>query len=84
MFELGIVAGLALYSVVVLYRCAFKVEEGYLAILVAFGQAETLDSQRTLRTYGPGMHWKRPWQRAVLVSMKEQTLDLNSEEGGGR
>jgi regulator of protease activity HflC (stomatin/prohibitin superfamily) len=83
MFELGIGAGLALYFVFILYRCSFKVEEGHLAVLVAFGKAATTGGARTLTTYGPGMHWKKPWERAVFVSMKEQTLDLNREEGGG-
>jgi regulator of protease activity HflC (stomatin/prohibitin superfamily) len=83
MIEIGIAAGLVLYAVHVLYRCSFRVEEGHLAVLVAFGKAETLDGRRQLKTYGPGMHWKKPWQRVVLVSMKEQTLDLNREEGGG-
>lgn len=84
MFEVGVAAGLTLYLVYVLYRSTFKVEEGYLAVLVAFGKAETLDGNgRKLKTYGPGVHWKKPWERAVHVSMKEQTLDLNREEGGG-
>jgi regulator of protease activity HflC (stomatin/prohibitin superfamily) len=83
MFEIGFAAGLALYFVYVLYRCTFKVEEGYLAVLVAFGKAETLDGRRTLKTYGPGIHFKKPWEKAIYVSMKEQTLDLNREEGGG-
>jgi regulator of protease activity HflC (stomatin/prohibitin superfamily) len=83
MFEIGIATGLALYFAFVLYRCSFRVEEGYLAVLVAFGKAETLDGKRKLKTYGSGMHWKKPWERAVVVSMKEQTLDLNAEEGGG-
>ncbi len=83
MFEIGAAAGLALYFVFILYRCSFKVEEGYLAVLVAFGKAETLGDKHVLKTYGPGIHWKKPWERAVQVSMKEQTLDLNREEGGG-
>lgn len=83
MFEIGIAIGLALYSLLVLYRCTFRVDEGYLAVLVAFGKAETLDGNRRLKTYGPGIHWKKPWERVVSVSMKEQTLDLNREEGGG-
>jgi regulator of protease activity HflC (stomatin/prohibitin superfamily) len=83
MFAIGIAAGLALYFAFVLYRCSFRVEEGHLAVLVAFGKAETLDGQRKLKTYGPGLHWKKPWERAIPVSTKEQTLDLNREEGGG-
>lgn len=83
MFDVGVAAGLGLYFAFILYRCSFKVEEGHLAVLVAFGKAETTGGPRTLKTYGPGMHWKKPWERAVFVSMKEQTLDLNREEGGG-
>jgi regulator of protease activity HflC (stomatin/prohibitin superfamily) len=83
MFEMGLAAGLGLYVLYVLYRCSFNVEEGHLAVLVAFGRAQTIDGKRKLRTYGPGMHFKKPWERVVDVSMKEQTLDLNREEGGG-
>lgn len=79
----GIALGLALYAVVVLARCSFKVEEGHLAVLTTFGRAETEDGKRRLKTHGPGIHPKRPWQKVVTVSMKEQTLDLNAEEGGG-
>ncbi|HVH46735.1 MAG TPA: SPFH domain-containing protein [Labilithrix sp.] len=83
MFEIGIAAGLALYFVFVLHRSTFRVEEGHLAVLVEFGKAETEGGARKLKTYGPGIHWKKPWKRTVIVSMKEQTLDLNLEDGGG-
>jgi regulator of protease activity HflC (stomatin/prohibitin superfamily) len=83
MFEIGLAAGICVYLVFVLYRCSFKVEEGHIAVLVTFGRAETSDGKRKLITYPPGIHWKKPWQRVVLLSMKEQTLDLNKEEGGG-
>jgi regulator of protease activity HflC (stomatin/prohibitin superfamily) len=83
MLTAGIALGLVLYGVFVLYRCSFKVEEGHLAVLTTFGRAETTDGKKHLKTYGPGMHWKMPWQKAKDVSMKEQTLDLNAEEGGG-
>lgn len=79
----GIALGLAVYAVLVLARCSFKVEEGHLAVLTTFGRAETTDGKRRLVTYGPGIHAKKPWQKVVTVSMKEQTLDLNAEEGGG-
>jgi regulator of protease activity HflC (stomatin/prohibitin superfamily) len=83
MFALGVGLGLGVYLLSVLYRSSFRVEEGYLAVLVAFGRAQTSDGKRKLVTYRPGIHWKKPWERAVFVSMKEQTLDLNREEGGG-
>jgi regulator of protease activity HflC (stomatin/prohibitin superfamily) len=83
MLTAGIALGLVLYGLLVLYKCSFKVEEGHLSVLTTFGRAETLDGKKRLKTYGPGMHWKMPWQKAKDVSMKEQTLDLNAEEGGG-
>lgn len=83
MITIGIAAGLGLYLLFVLSRCSFKVEEGHLAVLTTFGRADTTDGKRRLKTYGPGIHAKKPWQRVVTVSMKEQTLDLNTEEGGG-
>lgn len=83
MVTAGIALGLALYGVFILYRCSFKVEEGHLAVLTTFGRAETTDGKKRLKTYRPGIHTKKPWQKVVDVSMKEQTLDLNAEEGGG-
>lgn len=83
MLTTGIALGLVLYGVFILYKCSFKVEEGHLAVLTTFGRAETTDGKKAVKTYGSGMHWKMPWQKAVDVSMKEQTLDLNAEEGGG-
>jgi regulator of protease activity HflC (stomatin/prohibitin superfamily) len=82
MLEMGIALGLGLYLVFVFYRSTFRVAEGHLAVLVEFGKAETEGPSRALKTYGPGIHWKMPWKRAVVVSTKEQTLDLNREEGG--
>lgn len=83
MFEIGLVVGLSIALVYGFSRCTFRVEEGHVAVLVAFGRAGTLDGLRKLKTHGPGLHWKKPWERVVSVSMKEQTLDLNREEGGG-
>ncbi|MBX3230995.1 MAG: SPFH domain-containing protein [Labilithrix sp.] len=79
-FAIGFVAVAALALAT---RSTFRVEEGYLAVLVTFGCAETSDGKKRLVTYGPGLHWKKPWQKAITVSMKEQNLDLNAEEGGG-
>jgi len=83
MLEVGLVAGLLIYGLAVLVRCTFRVEEGHLAVLVTFGRAETKDGKHALVTYGPGLHAKKPWQKAIMISMKEQNLDLNGEEGGG-
>lgn len=83
MLESGLAVGLLLYVAFVLYRSTFRVEEGHLAVLTTFGRAETRDGKRQLIVHGPGLHWKKPWQNVRDVSMKEQTLDLGGEEGGG-
>lgn len=83
MVEVGILVGMMLYGIALLARCAFRVEEGHLAVLVTFGRAETKGGKHDLVTHGPGLHFKKPWQHVITVSMKEQNLDLNTEEGGG-
>jgi regulator of protease activity HflC (stomatin/prohibitin superfamily) len=83
MLMLGLVLGVVVCAIAVAVRCVFRVEEGHLAVLVTFGRVETKGGKRKLVTYGPGLHRKRPWQKVALVSMKEQNLDLNAEEGGG-
>jgi regulator of protease activity HflC (stomatin/prohibitin superfamily) len=83
MLLLGIALGLLLFVALVASRCTFRVEEGHLAVLVTFGRAESKGGKEKLVTYGPGLHQKKPWQKVVIVSMKEQNLDLNAEEGGG-
>lgn len=77
---LGIVIGLSLQALLVLWRCTYRVEEGHRAVLVTFGRAET-GAKGELLTFGPGLHGKKPWQRALSVSMKEQSLDLGDGEG---
>ncbi len=83
MFVFGLGFGALLCVLVLAFRSSFRVEEGHLAVLVTFGRAETSDGKRKLVTFGPGLHSKMPWQSVRTVSMKEQNLDLNAEEGGG-
>lgn len=82
MLMFGLACGLVLYAVVMAFRFTFRVEEGHLAVLTTFGRAETSDGKQKLVTYKPGLHQKKPWQKVVHVSMKEQNLDLNDEGGG--
>lgn len=84
MFVMGAGIGAMLCLTWVLFRCSFRVGEGHLAVLVAFGKAQLDESKkgkRVLRTYKPGLHWKKPWERVVDVSMKEHTLDLGENHG---
>ena len=79
----GFLAGLALFGAYALTKCWFRVEEGHLAVLTTFGAAETTEpGGHALRVWRPGLHFKRPWQKAVTVPIMEQHLDLAGEEGG--
>ena len=80
MLFIGILVGVVAYCVYLLARCYFRVEQGYLAVLTSFGAA-VKDGPR-LVTYGPGLHFKWPWQRVHHVAMMEQSLELSGEEGG--
>jgi regulator of protease activity HflC (stomatin/prohibitin superfamily) len=80
MLVFGIIVGAVAYGVFLSARCAFRVEQGHLAVLTSFGAA-VKDGPR-LETYGPGLHFKWPWQRVHHVAMMEQSLELSGEEGG--
>ena len=76
----GILVGIVAYCVFMLTRCFFRVEQGYTAVLTTFGAAAKTGTH--LKTYGPGLHFKWPWQRVHDVAMMEQSLELSGEEGG--
>jgi len=80
MIVLGLLIGVLIYGAMVASRCFFRVEEGHLAVLTAFGAVER-DPSGGLRTWGPGLHRKRPWQKVVLVPTMEQSVDLSGEKG---
>ena len=77
---IAIVIGLGLFTLWVLARSYFRVDEGGTAVLTSFGAA--LRDGKKLLTFGPGLHFKAPWQRAIHVSTKEQSLLLSGEQGG--
>jgi len=74
---LGFIAGLALYLAWASKDCFFRVEEGYLAVVVALGAAK--HDGASLRLYRPGLHRKWPWERVLRVSVREQTINLSGE-----
>jgi regulator of protease activity HflC (stomatin/prohibitin superfamily) len=82
MFWIGLWIGLGLYGAAALSRCFFRVGEGHVAVRTTFGAAETVAGSGALRTWGPGLHAKAPWQRVIVVPMMEQSLDLAGETGG--
>lgn len=83
MLLIGLLIGLATYGAFALSRCAFRVEEGHVAVRTIFGAAER-DAGGALRLYGPGLHAKAPWHHVHVVPTKERMLDLSGEEGGLR
>ncbi|HZH03666.1 MAG TPA: SPFH domain-containing protein [Myxococcaceae bacterium] len=83
MWLIGLAVGFSLYGVYAVTRCFFQVRQGHLAVLTAFGRALVrTDDPKRLKTYGPGLHVKRPWEKVHDVPMMEQNLDLSGEEGG--
>ncbi|MSP59541.1 MAG: SPFH domain-containing protein [Myxococcales bacterium] len=82
MIWIGILVGTIVYGLYLLFRCGFRVEQGYLAVLTNFGAAINKPGSKDLLTYEPGMHWKWPWQNVHQVAMMEQNLELSGEEGG--
>lgn len=79
----GIAIGLLLYAVVLIGRSTFRVPEGHVAALERFGAAVFDDEKkRVLKLYGPGLHFKMPWEHATRISLMEQNLDLSGESEG--
>lgn len=80
-FVTGLIVGFLILGAWILSRCFFRVEEGSVAVLTTFGAAEHNDSAKdVLRTWGAGLHYKKPWQKVITVQMKEQILDLSGDK----
>jgi regulator of protease activity HflC (stomatin/prohibitin superfamily) len=78
--QIGIAIGAGAFLLWVLSRSYVRVDEGHLAVLIAFGAV--VREGKGLKLLPPGLHSKAPWHQARIVSMKEQNLDLSGEEGG--
>jgi regulator of protease activity HflC (stomatin/prohibitin superfamily) len=79
----SMVCGFLLYLIYLASRCVFQVQEGHLGVLISFGKVlPTEPGSDQLKTFGPGLHVKWPWQCVRKVSMMEQMIDLSGEEGG--
>ncbi len=80
---LSVLCGVLLYGVYLASRCLFQVQEGQLGVLINMGKVLcTKESENQPQTFGPGLHYKWPWQRVHKVLMMEQMIDLSGEEGG--
>jgi regulator of protease activity HflC (stomatin/prohibitin superfamily) len=74
----GFGLGLALYALWTLREFYFRVDEGSVAVVSAFGAAK--HDGDSLKAYGPGLHRKMPWERVHTVSLRERSVDLTGEQ----
>ena len=82
-FFIGMVLGFFIMGVYIVTQSFYRVEEGYIAVITAFGRVEMIDEEnRILKTYGPGLQWKQPWKQPHITSLMERNLDLSGEVGG--
>jgi regulator of protease activity HflC (stomatin/prohibitin superfamily) len=81
MFFIGFLLGVVGYGLYISGRFSFRVDQGHLAVLTSFGAALHGEGNK-LTTFGPGLHFKWPWQKAHCVSMMEQSVDLSGEKAG--
>lgn len=72
---LGLLVGTLAVAAYAFVRSAFRVDNGNLGVLVAFGRF-VRDAAGDVKTFGPGLHARRPWARAVQVSLAERSLSL--------
>ncbi len=80
---LGFGVGLLMYAGYLGWRSFFQVRQGHIAVLTSFGRARTEPGKpERLKSYGPGLHRKWPWEQVHDVPMMEQNVDLSGEEGG--
>ena len=78
---IGITLGVCVWIILAVRGSFFRVDEGHVAVLTRFGAALRVGGGRP-KTFGAGLHRKLPWDRPIVVSMMEQTLDLGGEAGG--
>lgn len=83
MLPLGVLLGLALLALAVTSLSVFRVDEGHVAVLTRFGAARH-GPGAALLTHGPGLHFKAPWDRALVVPTREQTINFIGEQHGLR
>lgn len=82
-FTLGLLVGLLGTFFLLAWKCLFRIEQGHVGVVTSHGRAKMKDAPRQwLRVWGPGLHFKLPWEKVQSVSMMEQILDLSGKDGG--
>lgn len=77
MFVTGFVVGVVLFLAWKAKDASFRVEEGQVGLLLRFGAAlHGADGKPTL--FGPGLHFKWPFDEVRIVSLREQLVTLGT------
>ena len=73
----GLLIGAALVALYLFVRSGFRIDNGNLGVLTVFGRF--VRDRASVRTYGPGLHWKAPWARVIEVSLAERSVSMTEE-----
>ena len=79
MFELGLMAGVALFLLWKAREMYFRVEENQVGLVLRFGAARHGADGKLLLAEA-GLHFKWPWEEVRIVSLREQMLTLGVGE----
>lgn len=82
MLSLGLLIGFGLLALALVAASLVRVDEGHVAVLTRFGAARRRGAELLL--CGPGLHFKAPWDRSLIVPTHEQTLSFVGEQAGHR
>ncbi|MFT3711481.1 MAG: SPFH domain-containing protein [Archangium sp.] len=77
MFVTGLIAGIVIFLVWKAKDAQFRVEEGQVGLLVRFGAA-LHEADGKPRLFGPGLHFKWPFDEVRIVSLREQLVTLGA------
>jgi regulator of protease activity HflC (stomatin/prohibitin superfamily) len=80
MYGFGVVIGVALFLWWVARAAWFRIEEGHVGVVIRFGAAHRQPSG-ALVLAGPGLHYKWPFEKVKVVSLREQLVTLGGEQG---
>lgn len=73
----GTLIGAGCVALFLFVIAGFRVDNGSVAVLTVFGRF--VRDGHTARTFGPGLHWKAPWAKPIVVSLAERSLALGEK-----
>lgn len=80
---IGAAAGIVAVLVWLARNSWFRVDEGSVGVVTSFGAAAMLPGNegKRLKTFQPGIHFKMPWEKVIVIEMMEQAVDLSGDRG---